>query len=324
MTQEEKIILIEELEVKRRKFNLSRRERLLKYPFLTIRDSLAARILNQIFRGRLTIKAAVKLFFGEKMYLTIPPYYDILFYGAFVATDPEVRLTKFFINNLNENDIFFDLGANYGYYSLLASKLVGPQGKVFSFEPDPENFIFLKKNKRGNISILNKAVADLNGVVDFYKKRLSKDKMNSTIDIENLPRISSKDEPYKKITVESITLDNFCSKNGIYPDFIKIDVEGAEEKVLKGAQEILKNRSPIIAMEVIFNPFAEIYKNAIKILTDNNFEIFTIDRETGKLNNLKLEQISQYSNDLQKYLGEKGDGSFDNLIFLKPHPSLHL
>ncbi|MEK7075245.1 MAG: FkbM family methyltransferase [Patescibacteria group bacterium] len=323
MTQEEKIILIEKLEIKRRKFNLSRKERLFKYPFLTIRDSLAARILNQIFRGRLTIKAAAKLFFGEKMYLTIPPYYDILFYGAFVATDPEVRLTKFFINNLNENDVFFDLGANYGYYSLLASKLVGSQGKVFSFEPDPENFIFLKKNKRENISILNKAVTDLNGVVDFYTKRLAKDKMNSAIDIEN-SRISSKDELYRKITVESITLDDFCSKNKIYPDFIKIDVEGAEEKVLKGAQEILKNQSPIIAMEVIFDPFTEIYKNAIKILTDNNFKIFAIDRETGKLNNLKLEQISQYSNDLQKYLRKMGDGSFDNLIFLKPHSPLHL
>lgn len=147
----------------------------------------------------------------------------------------ELEGQKMFIENLNKGDIIFDIGANVGFYSLLAAEIVGPSGKVFSFEPLPENFNYLKKhieiNGYKNIFPFQVAVSDKSGLA-FLKIEGS----NAT------GHFGSGD-----IHVETISLDEWIKNNKLpIPNFLKIDVEGAEFLVLSGAENVLKNHKHFI------------------------------------------------------------------------------
>jgi FkbM family methyltransferase len=277
--------------------------------------SIFLKIFVHFLRYALILKT--KTFWDDDIEITIPPYSSIWYYGAYVDFDPEIRLTKFLIRNLKRGDIFFDIGANIGYYSLLASKLIAENGKVFSFEPDPDILKILQKNKRDNITIVDKVISDVEGRVDFYSRKNIGEKAISTINLENFQSTSLSKIEYIKIKSESTTLDSFCFLNNIFPDFIKIDVEGAEEKVIKGAKKILEQKNPTIIMEVWLKPFTENYENAIKILQSYNFKIFEI-KENGELS--EIEDLNKYFLLFSKRHNIKENNSpiiFDNLVFKK-------
>jgi len=80
--------------------------------------------------------------------------------------------TELFESHIREGDVVLDLGANVGYFSLIAAKLVGENGKVYAFEPDPTNFSFLKKsveiNNYENVICEQKAVSNENGKLKLF------------------------------------------------------------------------------------------------------------------------------------------------------------
>lgn len=137
---------------------------------------------------------------------------------------------------VSPNDIIFDIGANVGIYSLIFSKFCK---KVYAFEPVPRNIYFLQRilnlNDIKNVNIIKKAVSDKNGMVPFRK---GKSYATGSINEEG------------HTIVPSITLDSFCQSQKIEPNFLKIDVEGAELFVLKGAKKTLSEYKPIILMEI--------------------------------------------------------------------------
>jgi len=138
----------------------------------------------------------------------------------------------------------FDLGANEGYYSLIASKLVGDKGKVISFEPMPENIGLLKKhikiNNVNNVIVESKAVSDFTGSLKFSN---TADKAGNTY-LNSSPKFISSENT---ITVDTIKLDDLMQQASFTPpDFIKIDVEGAEFDVLSGADKLIKKYKPVI------------------------------------------------------------------------------
>ena len=134
------------------------------------------------------------------------------------------------------NDIIFDIGANIGIYTLIFSKYAK---KVYAFEPLPRNYYYLQRtlniNGVENVHIINKAISDRTRTLYFEKG-----------DSWATGSISNEGE----IKISSITLDNFCDSNKISPDFLKIDVEGAEYSVLKGAKNILSKNKPGILIEI--------------------------------------------------------------------------
>ena len=137
---------------------------------------------------------------------------------------------------VKEGSIVFDIGANVGFYTLLASVLVGPKGRVFAFEPVKRNFFFLKKhlllNHIVNVSVIKAAVGDSSGTCFFDESSSSGE-----------GHISTKG----RIQVKLVNLDNLISKGEIpFPNYIKIDVEGAEMQVLSGARSMLKEIHPTI------------------------------------------------------------------------------
>ncbi len=157
---------------------------------------------------------------------------------------------RFVSNFLKPGMVFFDIGANQGFYTLLAAKMVGPSGKVFSFEPVPSQLKKLKRNIKinrfGNIITEQSAVS--------YESGFS----NINICLNGDEAMSSLREPYKDaslkrkvIQVPLYSIDDYVRKFNIKSiDFIKIDVEGGELDVLKGAINIIKNIRPVFMCEV--------------------------------------------------------------------------
>ena len=141
-----------------------------------------------------------------------------------------------FEKTIIEGSIVFDIGAHVGFYTILASVLSGTCGRVFAFEPLPQNLLYLKKHLRlnhiTNVSIIEAAVSDCNGVI-FFKEGTS----TSTGYISQQGQMK----------VKTVSLDSLISRGEIpVPSHIKIDVEGAEVLVLSGAKSILAKYNPII------------------------------------------------------------------------------
>jgi len=133
----------------------------------------------------------------------------------------------------------FDLGANIGMFTLLSSKLVGESGHVFSFEPDPYLFNVLKENlilnNVNNVSIYQIAVSNTVGVEKFS--------MNLEQDGDNRLNSNTMNENY--VEVKTTTIDDFCEKNELKINFLKMDIQGSEAKVFQGMKQTLK-KSPNI------------------------------------------------------------------------------
>lgn len=132
--------------------------------------------------------------------------------------------------------VVFDIGAHVGFYTLLASKLVGNSGRVIAFEPLPRNLGYLQRhlalNKVKNVKVIKAAVSDKDGVAWFREGPSSQmGTLASTGDYE----------------VQIVSLDTLHARNEIpAPDFLKMDVEGGELDALQGAETLLTQFHPII------------------------------------------------------------------------------
>lgn len=138
---------------------------------------------------------------------------------------------------LKEGGVFYDLGANVGFFSLLASRLVGPAGHVYAFEPLPDNLKYLRRhvdlNEGGNISVIPAAVCDRTGTAAFGGEK-SKAKL-----MESGP-----------ISVDTVALDELWKNGRIRPpSVVKMDVEGGELSALLGMQELLEATLPHMLIE---------------------------------------------------------------------------
>lgn len=148
--------------------------------------------------------------------------------------------------HLRPGVVFYDLGANIGFFSLVGARLVGAMGKVFSFEADPELANRLRENVSRNnlawISVENKAVWSETRAVAFARAdpRQSPDRgLGFVTEASNSTTIQ----------VDAVSLDDYA---GSFPppDFIKCDVEGAEVAVFRGARKLLHSKRPVILCEI--------------------------------------------------------------------------
>lgn len=249
-----------------------------------------------------------KTFFGSKMHLLLPSSTDIYLTGG-KSHDSEIRLAKFLINNLQQTNTFFDVGAHYGYFSLLASSLVGQNGQVISFEASPKTFRILKKNNASckNCKSHNVAVSDSTSNLVFYEFPNLYSEYN-TLDVEQFKNESwfSASRP-TETKVESITLDQFIKQEQIKPNIIKIDVEGAEFQVINGFKDYLEVNSPFLVMEYLSDLRGnEAHIDAEALLRSMGYDAFIIDRY-GELK--KIQEISSYLS-----LNEMES---DNIVFKK-------
>lgn len=252
---------------------------------------------------------SVKTFFGFRIFFRMPEHYYFLFWGFFPESDQthEANLTNFLINNLKNGDIFMDIGANCGFYSVLARKFISESGQVHAFEPTHSTFKLLQKNmsKFKNCFLNEKAVFNEKGHIDFYLNEFS---VGNTIKVPSYYNV----DDYKKTIVQTITIDDYCRELDIIPTFIKIDVEGGEENVIIGAKKVLEKYNPIVAME-IWKEDNKSHRNAFQILLNLGYIPHFIG-EDGDL--LKIISNNTTIN-FDDCLKDNGPQVYDNLIFIK-------
>lgn len=151
---------------------------------------------------------------------------------------------KIFAQLIRPGQTVFDLGANNGIHSLLFSKLVGNNGKVYAFEPLASNIEEIKKNCElnnvKNIQTVGSAVGSYDGEVKFVVGNSNKQGSIKGIGTES----------GKELSVKLISLRTFIENENIRPDFIKIDIEGAESESLLGMGDLIKKLKPIFFVEL--------------------------------------------------------------------------
>lgn len=168
--------------------------------------------------------------------------------------------TTFLRSRVETGSVCFDIGANVGYYSLLFASLAS-EGKVHSFEPVPLNFYVLCTNRLlnrfSNLMANPCAVGDSNGTVGFVVSRDSA--FSSLVDTGMKPMAM-------EISVPITRLDTYCEANNVTGiDVLKVDVEGAEAKVLAGANRLFADRShrPRTVMLELYEPMLSRYDSSI-------------------------------------------------------------
>jgi FkbM family methyltransferase len=272
------------------KLQYSRVRRILKDPFRTIPYFLMLAIAY-----RHPFKVHYKTLWGDKMSFYLPEGNAIYYYGFF-----EANLANFFINVLKEGDIFYDVGAHVGYYSILASALVSEKGQVHSFEPTPRTFNSLQENAepKKNVFVNNRAVMSTESEIEFsdYGPKYSAFNSFQNRTSEEMNFLSKP----KIIKVKTISLDAYRTSTGATPTIIKIDAEGAEHIILQAMDTILTEDKPIVTIEVAGeNEWKDNCKESIDILINKNYTMFEITLE-GYL----------------KPHTQKESYSYDNLVFV--------
>ena len=189
----------------------------------------------------------VPLFFGTEMTVVLPEIISeaIYTYGMF-----DEIVTWVATQAVKPGNVVFDVGAHFGYFSLLFAHLAGGGGKVYSFEPTPSTYEVLARNagRAANITALNAAAGAEPGqmkIADFGLKHSAWNTLAAESRMpDSLHAVSA-----RHLTVDVTTLDAFAQAQGVMPDFIKIDAENFEHAVIAGATAILERNAPVVLME---------------------------------------------------------------------------
>jgi FkbM family methyltransferase len=188
-----------------------------------------------------------------------------------------------------------DLGANIGYFSLVAAQTMGGAGRVYSFEPDPDTYNILERNVTANgfdnvIEAISAAIADHEGTATFHQ--YVNDAGSSSLTLRELPIRDS-------IMVEVTTLDLWAEARG-WPDIdiVKMDIEGAEVAALNGMREVSsKNEGLRLIIEFnaealgsassgheeLFASLRELGFKKLFVINDRSLKMFSLERGTKRL-----------------------------------------
>ncbi|MFM7795907.1 MAG: FkbM family methyltransferase [Candidatus Nitrosotenuis sp.] len=238
---------------------------------------------------------------GHKMYL------DSLFAPISVTGIWEPVQTEYIKNNVKKGDIVIDLGAHIGYFTLIFAELVGVQGRVFAFEPNPQNYSLLMKNVSvnnfTNVTTVQKAVSDETKTIQLFLSE------NNTGD----NRIFNLNDNMKSIEIESIRLDDFFKNYDYNVGFIKMDIQGSEANALVGMKTVLeKNRHLKIISEFWpygINGSGNSPEEFLNMLTDLGFKMNRINHIDKKIEPIEISDL-----DPAKF----NDKSYEeNLLFVR-------
>ncbi len=185
---------------------------------------------------------------------------------------------------LRKGDVYIDIGANYGYLSINAASLVGDAGLVIAVEPEPRVREMLAHNlwlNKANVSIEPSAISEVEGEISFnVAKEIGLSRLDNTsksnhgLDLE------------ERVTVPVTTLDSCVAKH--CPEslvrLIKIDVEGHELNILKGASNIFKINTAIFILEVNHGALAESglsFTDLWEFLNDKNYIVYKVNSHSA-------------------------------------------
>jgi FkbM family methyltransferase len=165
----------------------------------------------------------------------------------------EPQVIEALMEHVHFGETVFEIGSWIGPYAFLMSRLVGENGRVCLFEPDPVARSSLEENLRlnscQNCQPLPIAISDADGLTSLHNEGSYGDSMSSIIAEDRssyTPQRNSVNPP----EVATRTLDSFARTTGLWPDFVKIDVEGAEDLVIAGGQDVLSRNGVVVVVEI--------------------------------------------------------------------------
>jgi len=184
----------------------------------------------------------------------------------------EPHVTEIFRALVKENDSVIDLGSNLGYHTLELSRLVGPSGYVYAVEPLKETYLQLcanlLANKTFNVEPVRKICSSSNA--SFVMKDIEQGNIGNT-------RVGTVSDDYK-VSVPSFRLDELSFKCSV----VKMDVQGSEVEVLKGAENFIKRNRPFFVVEIEehhLNEFGSSSKDLINRFIENDYVMYRIMTE---------------------------------------------
>ena len=238
---------------------------------------------------------------GHKMFLDSKDSLGLSVNGIFEPFETE--LVK---KMIKKNDIVLDIGANIGYYTLIFAKLVGEEGKVFAFEPDPTNFALLKKNVEingyKNVIMVQKAISNKTGKAKLYLSEYGTEH-----------RIYNSYDNCQFLEVEVTQLDDYFKNYNETINFIKIDIEGAEGGAIQGMVALLKKNKNVKIMTEFWP--AGLKRSGIdaseylKIFVKHGFKLYNINEQEKTLKLVDISVLCEMHT-LKKQ-------NYTNLLFIK-------
>ena len=211
---------------------------------------------------------------------------SLLVYGG--AWEP--LETETFVSLLRNEMVVVDIGAHIGYYTVLAARAVGSQGRVYAFEPTPKNYDLLCRNVQengyNNVVTVPMAVADATGTA----RLVLSDKSSG---LNTLCRYSSEQ---RSIEVATTTLDDFFSNYDGRLDVIKMDTEGAEPMILVGMQRLLHRYHDLAIFTEFFPRAIQDFHNSpedfLQQLRKQGFQMFHLNEEDHGLQPFSLDRLN--------------------------------
>jgi FkbM family methyltransferase len=194
--------------------------------------------------GGSRVTTRVRKGLGSGLLLTLNPRYE----AQYAAGLYEVAMLKCLAAHLKQGDVLYDVGGHIGFVSLVGARLVGLNGKVFAFEADPENASRIRNHAQMNalpqVEVVPTAAWSECKTLSFHTAPASSSRNTGAVTGE--PVNASVEG---MIVVDAVTLDSFALDHRS-PAVIKIDVEGAEEEVLKGAETVFLKAKPLLICEI--------------------------------------------------------------------------
>lgn len=228
---------------------------------------------------------------------------------------------------LKKGHTILDIGANIGFYSILASSIVGPKGKVYSFDASKDNTDLIEKsileNSFENITVVNAAVSNTVGIGLLYMSQYYNSE-HSLFDYH----YSSGRNNNEKIPVRLETVDNFLKNNAhdLNVDLIKMDIEGSENNAIDGMSQTINSNDNLVLITEFWpqglkNSKRE-PKEFLEKLDSLGFEIHHIDEHQNKLYPVTTSQMLKITQKRQEKSVEKtkeiqSGGWYTNLLCIK-------
>lgn len=181
---------------------------------------------------------------GEGLLLSVDPRYE----ASYAAGFHEAALVEFLVAQLEPGDVFYDVGGHIGFISMVGARVVGTAGTVFVFEADPENAArilgHLQMNSLPQIEIVRAAAWSECKTLSFHRAPGASSRNTGSV-----AEAEGSGNSGNLIRVDAVTLDSFAAGHRA-PAVVKIDVEGAEDEVLKGAEKLFRQSKPVLVCEV--------------------------------------------------------------------------
>ena len=245
----------------------------------------------------------------KKEYSFLNSEFDLIKFGF-----GEIKTLEFLLKKIKSGDVFYDIGANQGLYSILIKECFGDEVEIHLFEPVGEYYKIIQERfkkylNKNNIYLNQLALSNNIGTLNLKIPTKIRFGFASATIIDDFARKYLKN--YKEIETRCITLDEYC-KTHKYPNFIKIDVDGAESLIIDGGIYSLSKYNPVIIMEIIGGDLGMKYSlNAATKLYKLGYKIFYISDEFS-------DELIEFSiNDLSNYIKYQNG---DNFVFSKEKP----